>query len=150
MREILFRAKRTDNGKWIYGYYAVIGERHVIIKAQSEDYYSVDDSVKKSHGNEVIEVKPETVCQYTGMTDKNGNKIFENDIVESYIEYDDFRNKREKGILRYTYGMYEIQIEEHEGKPVYTDFMAGISLSGCPFEMKVIGNIFDNPELIEH
>lgn len=142
MREILFKAKQFDTGKWIEGYLVQqknnLGGIHTCIfqNFESENRW------------EMKRVDSNTVCQYTGMTDKNGNKIFENDIVESYIEYDDFRRKREKGILRYTYGMYEVQIEECDGKPVYSDFMAGIALSGCPFEISVLGNIFDNPELI--
>lgn len=43
--------------------------------------------------------------------------------------------------------MYEVEIDKCDGKPVYSDFMAGIALSGCPFEITVLGNIFDNPSL---
>lgn len=132
MREILFRAKRADNGKWVYGYYAVIGERHVIIKAQSEDYYSVDDSIKKSHGNEVIEVKPDTVCQYTGLKTECGKKIFENDILN--VTYSD------------------PQGECHHAENYLLNDLRNTSVIGWldyANELEVIGNIFDNPELAQ-
>lgn len=149
MREILFKAKRLNNGEWIEGYFSKHPKGEYTIDVILNKCKNPPDSdpmwerVLISH-----EVDPETVCQYTGLKDKDGNKIFENDIVESYIKYDDFREKREKGILRYTYGMYEIQVEEHDGKPVYSDFMESVAFSGCPFKIKVLGNIFDNPELL--
>lgn len=70
MREILFRGKRLDNGQWVYGYYAYDRGKYHYIK-------SVDDSFN-------YRVDPDTVGQYTGLKDKDGNKIFEGDKV-SYI-----------------------------------------------------------------
>lgn len=160
MREILFRAKRKDNKKWIVGYYAIIGERNVIIKSQSEDYYAVDDSVKKSHGNEVIDVNPETVCQYTGLTDKNGRKIFEGDIVAW---------RREDIILtgNYTYCFNGYKYgDELIVRCLESGFVLCRKKDGLPDVpnannkidnyafwnnhrfLEVIGNIFDNSELI--
>lgn len=65
MREILSRGKRVDNGEWTYGYLFVCWDRCYILWGMSGD-----NPIKE-------EVVPETVGEYTGLTDKNGKKIFE-------------------------------------------------------------------------
>ena len=78
MREILFKAKRLDNGEWVEGFYCCIGpagqEKHYIIPEYASAFYG-------------IEVAPSTVCQYTGLTDRSGKKIFEGDIVRRETDY---------------------------------------------------------------
>ena len=64
----------------VTGFYAVLGEKTVIIVCEPEKFYDVD-SGKNSHGNKIVEVIPETVCQCTGLKDKNGKLIWENDIL---------------------------------------------------------------------
>ena len=125
MREILFRGKRTDNGTWTCGYLFCIWERAYLC-------WGTTNSVPN-----MKEVLPETVCQFTGLYDKNSMKIFEGDIVErgGRIWLVEYSNK---------YGQFMMT--------TYTE--KGISWSRSfdlipPDWCEVIGNIYDNPELLE-
>ena len=129
MREILFRGKRADNGEWEYGdlWCNPYGKRVVCIVSPINDQGTTG-------GNEV---DPETVGQYTGLTDKNGRKIFEGDIVErgGRIWLVEYSNK---------YGQFMMT--------TYTE--KGVSWSRSfdlipPDWCEVIGNIYDNPELLK-
>ena len=125
-REILFKAKRKDNGEWVEGYYVYCRKRHYILPV-----------VNKAIGfdereNEWVEINSETLCQYTGLTDKN---IWENDIVRN--------EKGDIGVVQW--------FEEHAA------FMIWNKTKNCVYylaendfsKIEVIGNIFDNPELLE-
>ena len=154
MREILFKAKRKDDAKWIEGYFAIICEKTVIIEKDSEKYYSIDDE-KNSCGNRITEINPETLCQFTGLCDKNGNKIWENDILRGH--------GNNKDLSKVTFGNFGVIDAETlsavdnvigwQYEPILTD-----ALSKCePFclpmpltnyyidrcEFEVIGNIYE-------
>src|SRR5699024_3730781 len=75
MREILFKAKRIDNGEWVEGYYV-----HANKTLCKNDVHAIFNGCDLSVAAE-NEVDPETICQYTGLTDSNGVKIFEGDFV---------------------------------------------------------------------
>ena len=138
----LYRAKQTDNVEWVEGFYAVIGEKTVIIEKEREEFYDVEGE-KKSHGNKIVEVDPSTICQCTGLKDKNGHLIWENDIVAYWDSY-----STESGLAE----------ADCIGKVVWDDetisFQVTNRLSAESYEVlgdecSVIGNVFDNPELFE-
>lgn len=132
MREILFRGKRIDNGEWVYGNYAftdVNGKKYFIFQNKPLEH----------------EVIPETVGQYTGLTDKNGTKIFEGDIIR--FDENLYTVQRECD----TPGGYWAEtgyILKHIGWSDYTSFTSTIDDWKNECQVFIIGNIHDNPELL--
>ena len=130
MREILFRGKRYDNGNWVEGY--LIHDEVCNTHIPYIGYLFGDDI-------DVAEIILGTVGQYTGLTDKNGKKIFEGDVV--LYPWSD-QDKPERFTIKFEDGQFVASpIKETED---YWDFMVG----GYSKEMEVIGNIHDNPELM--
>ena len=131
MREILFKAKRKDNGEWAEGLpgYDINGN-------------ITELEVYKGFANcRIYEIDPETICQYTGLTDKNGKKIWENDICN--------RNEKYPEIVTHNEGDWQLDYSYALGKRIHTDVCNlgfYVCVRGC---VEVIGNIFDNPELLE-
>ena len=144
-REILFRGKRTDNGEWVKGW--LIKDEYGICIASDDALYHVDGN---EWNFEDVEVNPETVGQYTGLTDKNGVKIFEGDIIEAQTQ--DTKRLRNAEVR---FGEFaDINSDEDEcyiGFYIVFDgiFTTAGQLKECSNSIEVIGNIFDNPELLE-
>lgn len=125
--------------QWVTGFYAVLGEKTVIIVNEPEKFYDVD-SEKNSHGNKIVEVIPKTICQCTGRNDKNGKLIYENDIMVAY--YDE-ENPEHGTYVMVAWGEYGwVTVENNSDDPCTLD-----NFTIKHFE--VVGNIFDNPELFE-
>ncbi len=148
MREILFKAKRKDNGEWIEG--------SLIDLDIDSGYCYIVQPYKKASILPIIFlitdrmklVDPETLCQFTGLCDKNGNKIWENDIIKYHfgeiyapIKYGYYQN------------CFDSQKTEHVG--FYVDWTGDKCLRkdlGYWIDMVYampVGNIFDNPELLQ-
>lgn len=150
MREILFKAKRIEDDKWIEGFYCSIRETTYCIK---EDYdrnpvpthhcIAVDEMTDWGLPNKLrlYEVDPETICQFTGLFDKNGNRIWENDICDRKEKYPEIVNMSDGDwTLDYSY------VFGKEFGSSYCNLGFYVNERKC---VEVVGNIFDNPELLQ-
>lgn len=128
MREILFRGKRTDNGKWIEG------SLFLPDKPDTPTQICIGTNVVRIS----YDVDPSTIGQYTGLTDKNGTKIFEGDIVTTKF------NERNKPYAT----IYDEELAAFIGRDK-NNF--NFTTLGCIDNslIEIIGNIHDNPELLE-
>ena len=124
----LSRGKRIDNGEWIQGYLYGIWERRYILWGMINDIPNM------------AEVDPETVCQCTAMPDKNGKLIFENDILSGHIDVGFPEDETRKRVVWHENGWCtnELHCDDYEE---LDDFDSE--------NFEVIGNMIDNPELLE-
>lgn len=132
MDRYLSKAKKISDGEWVVGYYAVIGQRNVIIEKCVENYYC-PDTCESRHGNQIHKVNSKTICQCTGLKDKNSKLIWENDIVK-------INNSKVNMLI--TFRDFEI-ICTIPNEKYYKHRLE------YDTEYEVVGNIFDNPELLE-
>ena len=129
MREILFRGKRVDNGEWVYGVPTIESRGETVIV---ENVFDCEEY--NCRGVSCLYVEENTVGQYTGLTDKNGKKIFEGDIVTAH-----FKNNRHKQTF---------EVSFLDGMFIFDNRCVKVNLLDI-FCIEIIGNIHDNPELLE-
>ena len=133
MREILFKAKRIDNGEWVEGCLVIDHSRSNLFEYRLRP---VESGVLYAPP-----INPETICQFTGLTDKNGNKIWENDICDRKEKYPE--------IVNMSNGDWTLDYSYLFGKELgscYCNLGFYVNERKC---VEVKGNIFDNPELLQ-
>ena len=124
-REILFKAKRVDNGEWVVGLPTIMWEQPHIMPMDNE--------------NKAYPYDPETLCQYTGLTDKNDNKIRENSICI-------IRN----GSIDEEDGYFTVEWDDDAARFALNGDGLTVDFDNCyGHECEVIGNVFDDPELLK-
>lgn len=131
-REILFRAKKVEGGEWVDGY--------IVKKHGTYFLYDINNSDTCRQNNYLID--EDTICQYTGLTDMNGKKIFEGDIVRFGKNYGEVK-----------FGLHESnwQIDKYN-QGFFVKFPKVYFRNELGFwrdKVIVTGNIYDNPELLE-
>ena len=146
MREMLFRGKRKDNGEWVYGSLIVLPDK-TMIAACSGNENTLGVFTYKTNL-----VDPATVGQYTGLKDKNGKEIYEGDVMQTYFSF-------APGDAGYGVSQRPFVVKWEQGRTAFRAFKPKTNSRHILdtvdfFEMQskiyeVIGNIHDNPELLE-
>lgn len=147
MRKILFKGKTIDSREWVEGFYYKMSEttpcfedernpvpeHHYILKERMTDWDLPNEVVR-------FEIDPETLCEYTGLADKNGNKIFENDILKAHLDDECPEDVTFEKVEWNGFGW-----ALHEPGCIDREF-----IDPCDLEIfEVAGNSIDNPELLE-
>ena len=143
MREILFRGKRLDNGEWVYGSFCMDALEQFNGLCGVDGFIRLYDKGKEKM--QTYEVDRETVGQYTGLMDKNGKRIFEGDIVaQNWYDYDEPRDDSFGKVVFCEYDCsFSVMDVNKDG------FMPLGRCGSYHWEVEVIGNIHDNPELLK-
>lgn len=124
-RQIRFRGKRIDNGKWVYGHYL----------QSASSFIAVDDGIVDGHWD-IQEVDPATVGQFTGLKDKNRRRIYEGDILDHYATM---------GHVLFEDGMFCLSTSAKVNFGEYRQPLCYIDTA----QAEIIGNIHDNPSLLK-
>lgn len=130
MREILFKAKRIDNSEWVEGY--------VVRKHGLYFIYSIVNSESCRQNN--YEIILETLCQFTGLCDRYGNKIWENDILMAHLD-----ESYPEDVVYETVEWGVAEWVAHETGSMDREYLGEFDLE----HYEVVGNIFDNKELLQ-
>ena len=137
-RDILFKAKKVDGGEWIEGY--------IVKKHGTYFLYDINESDTCRQNNYLID--EDTICQYTGLTDKNGNRIWEGDIIKYHfgevyapVKFGEYQSCFDSTSTCHV-GFYVDWDKNH-------DFRKDLGYWIKMVDAEVVGNIFDNPELLE-
>lgn len=138
MREILFKGKRKDNGEWVEGS-LITSINRAWISSEKTDSQRLRSISNTNAIWRSIEIIPDTICQFTGLCDKNGKRIWESDVV--WLVYDG-----KEHIYQIVWDDSELDFKATNGEENYgTNYEYLL----CCDEIKVIGNIFDQPELLQ-
>ncbi len=137
-REILFRGKRLDNRAWAYGY-LVKRPSAIQMPGYGGPWYIWKPPADPDDFGGYYNVAPDTVGQYTGMTDKRGTKIFEGDLLKYTLKYTGCEDDSPYRVFWDDFAWY-VQCETRKSERL------GISL---PEDWEIIGNIYENPEILE-
>lgn len=148
-REIVFRGKRIDTGEWVEGYYAKQSNHACFAHELKYTHFIYQDVFMDFGlgGLSEFEVNPKTVGQYTGLTDKNGTKIFEGDIVTYEDAEADYEGYHDNVFLN----CGEVEISAWDGicfTNRQTVEMSDLYENETMVDCEVIGNIYDNPKLL--
>ena len=149
MREILFKAKRKDNGKWVEGYYYKMSETTYCFKEDyerkpvSEHHYILQERMTDwGLPNQIvqIEIDSETLCQFTGLCDKNGKKVWENDILMAHLD-ESYPEDATYETVEWNVAGWVTHVTDSTDRQYLDEFDLE--------HYEAIGNIFDNPELAQ-
>ena len=158
MREILFRGKRLDNGEWVEGFY-----NHIPCGRFGSDEHMIQTVLENGKIGMLHDIDHATVGQYTGLTDKKGNRIWEGDIVRYTFDSPDDPTATKNGLKVRTGRIFWSDWRSsfavtagRNGSASINDDVARYVRGRQIYEyvkgsntVEVVGNIYDNPELLE-
>ena len=140
MREIRFRGKTLDGLKWVYGDLIQENSGRVVIRTNLKTWGKNSDVAPYG---ESVDVKPDTVGQYTGLNDRNGKEVYENDILRVYDRKTYFNI-----IVSWSKEAVAFMACYCDKNQSPLSWFSNLLPNG--YEIEVLGNIHDNPELLEY